>query len=293
METYYKYIPVSEEEINWGLWVLCAGCSRIEGAGGYPLKSHPSHHYFNWQNGRVLQEYQLIYITRGEGCFESKSSGLKTIKGGSVILLFPGEWHRYKPNKHTGWDEYWIGISGKIIDNLLEKKFFKPENPLMEIGFDEQLFNLFTEIIDKTKHEKHGFQTVISGSAFHLLGHLYALSKESHFQNIHLEEIINKAKMVFRANIGQEFSSENVAEELQVGYSWFRKAFKTYTGMAPGQYFIQLKIQKAKELLSDPQQTVKCIAYELKFDSIFYFSKLFKEKTGLTPIQFKNQLHKK
>ena len=90
-------------------------------------------------------------------------------------------------------------------------------------------------------------------------------------------------------NVGNKFSPEDVAEELQVGYSWFRKTFKTHTGMAPGQYFIDLKIQRAKEMLCEPYSSVKRIAYDLKFDSVFYFSKIFKGKTGVTPIKFKNQ----
>jgi AraC-like DNA-binding protein len=74
-----------------------------------------------------------------------------------------------------------------------------------------------------------------------------------------------------------------------VGYSWFRKIFKNYTGMAPGQYLIQLKIEKSKELLCDTSKSIKEIAYELKFDNNFYFSKQFKEKTGLTPAQFRKK----
>jgi len=133
----------------------------------------------------------------------------------------------------------------------------------------------------------------MSGSVLHLLGHLHAILKESNFEDKYFEDIINKAKILFRESITHNFSPENVADELKVGYSWFRKTFKVYTGMAPGQYFIQLKIEKAKEMLADPQLTIKSISYTLNFDSTFYFSKLFKEKTGLTPMQFRNQLLKK
>jgi AraC-like DNA-binding protein len=57
--------------------------------------------------------------------------------------------------------------------------------------------------------------------------------------------------------------------------------------MAPGQYHIQLKIERAKMLLSNPSKTIKEISYELHFESCFYFSKLFKEKTGFSPELFR------
>jgi len=293
MDNYHKYLPLSEEEKRWGLCVLNTGFTRIEASDTYPSKKHPSHHYFNWNNGRILQEYQIIYITRGEGCFESSSCKKQLIKGGTVILLFPGEWHRYKPDENTGWDEYWIGVSGAIIDNLIQQNFFTPGSPIIPLGFNEHFFNVFNDVLEKTKQEKTGFQAIMSGSVLHLLGHLHAILKESNFEDKYFEDIINKAKILFRESITHNFSPENVADELKVGYSWFRKTFKVYTGMAPGQYFIQLKIEKAKEMLADPQLTIKSISYTLNFDSTFYFSKLFKEKTGLTPMQFRNQLLKK
>jgi len=103
------------------------------------------------------------------------------------------------------------------------------------------------------------------------------------------EVIINKARLLFRSNIINDFSPEKAAEELQVGYSWFRKVFKNYTGLSPGQYYIQLKIERAKELLNNSEIPIKEIAYDLRFDSYFYFSRIFKEKTGLSPTDYRKR----
>jgi AraC-like DNA-binding protein len=287
MENYHKYLPVSDDEKNWGLWVLNAGFTNIKPSVNYPFKDHPSHHFFNWAYGRTLQEYQIIYITRGEGTFESDSCAEQIVEEGTIIFLFPGEWHRYKPNENTGWDEYWIGVSGSVVDNLLEKEVFHRTSPLLHIGFNEEVFDLLTEIIEKTKLERPGYQAQISGAAFHLLGNIHAISKGRHLENVQYIELINKSKILFRANVRNDYSPEMLAEELLVSYSWFRKTFKSYTGMSPGQYFIDLKIQTAKELLSDPCCSMKCIASELRFSSVFHFSNLFKEKTGFSPIQYK------
>lgn len=288
MINYYKYLPVSPEDNDWGLCVLNAGCTRIEPEQSYPYKTHPSHHNFTWENGRVLQEFQLIYIVRGAGIFESETSGSQCIEEGTSILLFPGERHRYKPNKNTGWDEYWIGFQGEIINNLLIKSFFKAENPITRLGFNEEILNIFSEIINKSKEERPGYQSVISGAALHLLGNINSTKKQNNFSgNDTLVTMIEKAKLMFRSNIDENISPEKVADELNISYSYFRKIFKTYAGIAPGQYLIQLKIQRAKEYLSDPSRSIKEIAYDLKFDSNFYFSKIFKEKTGFTPNQYR------
>jgi AraC-like DNA-binding protein len=104
---------------------------------------------------------------------------------------------------------------------------------------------------------------------------------------------VSKARVIFSEKVYEKISPEAVAEELQIGYSLFRKVFKKYTGLAPGQYLIQLKIQKAKELLADPTKLIKEIAYDLNMESSLYFGKLFKEKTGITPVEYRNQVLKK
>lgn len=289
MTNYYKYLPVSEEDEKWGLSVLNTGCTRIAPDTAYPYSTHPSHHYFNYEKGRVLQEYQVIYITNGAGTFESKTGGKQTVTEGSVILLFPGERHRYKPNKKTGWDEFWVGFNGPVAHNLFTRKFFTAANPILPVGYHEPLLNLFLEIIDKTKEEKAGYQPLIAGAVLHLLGYIHAEAQQDKFEGQDIDAIVNKARLLFRSHIDQNISPVDVANELQISYSRFRKIFKEYTGLAPGQFQIQLKIHKAKELLLDPSKSIKEIAYELNFESNFYFSKLFKEKTGITPVQFRNK----
>jgi AraC-like DNA-binding protein len=289
MLNYYKYLPVSEADESWGLSVLNTGCTKIEAGSTYPYTTHPEHHYFNYEKGRVLHEFQVIYITKGGGIFESKSSGKQTISEGSILFLFPNDRHRYKPDKKTGWDEYWVGFNGNIVNNLLSKKFFTPANPVIPVGYQEPLLNLFQEIIDKTKEEKAGYQPLIAGAVLHLLGCIYSLSQQEKFSGQDIDTIVNKARLLFRSNIDKHISPEDVAQELQISYSRFRKIFKEYTGLAPGQFQIQLKIHKAKELLTNTNKPVKEIAFELNFESNFYFSKLFKEKVGLTPGEFRSK----
>jgi len=286
MVNYYKYLPISKMDENWGLCVLNAGCSHTLPNGNYPLGPHPEQHDFKWNTGRILDEYQLIYITAGSGWFESDRVKQR-IEAGTVILLFPGEQHRYRPAEETGWDEYWIGFKGKIMDDLVSKNFFSPNNPCINLGINEQAYHLFNLIIDGIKKEEGGYQAQISGAVLHLLGTIHAGNRENLMEDKEQHAMINKARLLFRSNITNDFSPEQAARELMIGYSNFRKLFKAYTGISPGQFYIQLKIERAKELLRSPAIPVKEIAYELRFESHFYFSKLFKEKTGFTPTAFR------
>ena len=290
MTNYYKYLPLSQQDEDWGLHVLNTGYNRIAANQEYPSPTHPGHHYFNWKQGRVLQEYQLVYITNGNGYFESTHCSQKKIQAGTVFILFPGEWHRFKPQPSTGWDEYWVGFDGSILKKLFGKKFFPLTGAILDIGLHDNILTLFNDIIKASEAEKAGYQPYISGAVLHLLGQVYMLAKQ---QSIPLDDqaeaIVNKAKILLRNGIDCKLSISEVAKELKVSYSWFRKTFKTYTGIAPGQYLQQLRVEQAKLLLRDRSVSVKSIAYDLNFASAFHFSALFKAKTGLSPAQYQKQ----
>ncbi len=289
MINFYKYLPVSKEDESWGLTVLNTGCTHIEATKVYPFSNHPAHHHFNWNSWRILHEYQVIYITRGKGVFESESTNQIDVKAGTVIILFPHERHRYKPDPETGWDEYWVGVKGGIIDNLVTSRYLRPENPVLYIGFDEAILDVYNCIIEKTKQEKPGYQPLVSGAVLHLLGACHAAIKQNMIENKEEQTIINRAMVLFRSNINNDYSAEQAAQDLCVGYSWFRKLFKNYTGLSPGQYYLQLRIEKAKDLLRNTDVSIKEISIDLNIASEFYFSKLFKEKTGYRPTEYRKR----
>jgi AraC-like DNA-binding protein len=288
MEDYYQYFPVSEKDPARGLTLLSTGSTRIDRNSQYPPAAHPAHHNFSWQEGRVLkEEYQLIYITRGGGLFESESCR-SAVTEGSIILLQPGERHRYRPHTQSGWDETWVGFRGNMVDDIIRENHCMPGNAVFRVGFKETVVNLFNDINRYSREGRPGYQPVISGAVIYLLGLISAEGQGSASGT--RQTMVNRARAIFRDRVCDNISPEQVAEELRVSYSLFRKAFKQHTGVAPGQYLLGLKIELAKRLLADPGKLIKEIAYELNMDSPLYFGKLFKEKVGVTPAEYRRQL---
>lgn len=287
---YYKYLPSNLIDKSWGLTIHNLGYSFIGEDHVYPSKKHPTGYYFSWENGRVLQEYQIIYITEGNGIFESENGGPFEIVEGSIIILYPNERHRYKPNPATGWNEYWIGLSGNFMDNLVFNGFFSISKPVLQIGIKDKMVHLINSVIEAAHAEKPGYQQIISGATIHLLGLIYSESVNSSFEGkTQTSQIMEKACILLRQSMLDQIKAEDIADRLRVSYSWFRHTFKQYTGMAPNQYLIQLKIERSKELLIFERNSVKSVAYELNFESIAYFSKLFKNRVGVTPYKFRQQ----
>lgn len=284
----FKYLLVSEWDKQFGLWVNTVGFQPIPKGGKYPLTNHPSDYFFNTAKGRVLREYQLLYITKGEGFFESDSTKKRKVEKGCLIMLFPNQWHTYSPLSDSGWNEYYIGFEGPIIDNLVQASFFTKENPVLEVGFQDNLVNLFSRAIETAKEDKIATQQYLAGVVLHILGKVLSVSKNIVTENAEIYQKIERAKIIMSENLYKDVSPQQIAEKLNVSYSWFRKVFKNYTGYAPTQYFQELKINQAKHLLAETSQSVKEIAFELNYNSTEHFFSIFKKKTGFTPIAYRN-----
>jgi AraC-like DNA-binding protein len=285
MDNFFKYTTKSFEDKQWGLYINVAGCALIPQNSGYPPEGHPTGYNFNWKNGRVLREYQINYITNGEGILETKEGKFR-VEEGSVIILFPGVWHRYRPLK-KGWRENYVGFNGEFANRMFENEFFSDSKPIIKVGFNEELLRYFNEIRQLVKSEKPGYQQICSGLVVCILSSIMSIKKNENFNGKDIERIIQKSCLVIRDNLASNLNMEELAGNLNIGYSNFRKMFKNYTGISPAQYHLSLRIRQAKDLLNNTDLSVKEITFQLGFNSIDYFSRVFKSKTGKTPTNFK------
>jgi AraC-like DNA-binding protein len=286
MQDSFKYLTHSPEDKLWGIYLNVVGASQVPPETDYPRAGHPTGYHFTWSNGRVLQEFQINYITQGEGVMETRE-GSFPITAGSVILVRPDVWHRYRPIKKIGWHEHYVGFSGEIARKMINSSEILNTSPVINIGFHEYIIRIFQEIVNHVKTERPGYHQICSGLVVNLLGHIISYKKNENFLHNPVEAIIQKACMIIRENPSQNLNMEKLADELKINYSLFRKAFKKYTGLSPMQYHASLRIKQAIHLLTNTDLSVKEISFNLGFCSVFYFSKLFKEKTNRTPSEYR------
>ncbi len=285
-----KYLIANERDALWGLTVSTVGYEEIAPGDEYPTRGHADGYYFDLKKGRILNEYQLLYLTEGEGTFESTNQRPTRIKEGDLFLLFPGEWHTYHPLETKGWKSYWIGFKGRNVDDRVRAGFLSPTKPIYHVGFSSEIVHLYDEAFAKAKEEAAYAQQTLAGIVNHLVGLMYSLERNIKLNKQHdYADVINKARLRIREALESNLTIQQIAMDLGIGYSNFRKLFKEYTGFAPAMYQQELRLQRAKELLSTTTLSIKEIAYRLNFDSPDYFSSKFKIKTGRKPSEFREE----
>lgn len=286
-ENLVKYLMSNEQDISWGLVVTTAGHQNILPGAEYPSRNHPMRYLFSTEKGRVLNEYQLVYITRGRGRFVSSHQKETDIKEGDMFLLFPGEWHNYRPDPQTGWHESWIGFTGSDMEKRVASRFFVREKAVFNVGIHERVYFLFQWATATARQSGPGYQQILAGIANLLLGVAYSEDRQIAFRDMNVDNQIAKAKIRMQETIEQNLPGEEIARQVGMSYSWFRRIFKEYTGFAPNQYMQELKITKSKELLTNTSLNCQQIAYAVGFETPSYFNIVFKKKTGMTPCNYR------
>lgn len=285
-----KYLVANERDARWGLTVSTVGYDEVHANEPYPTPNHPDGYFFDSTKGRVLNEYQLLYLVEGEGLFMSDHQQTAKIKSGDFFLLFPGEWHTYHPLPGKKWKSYWIGYKGRNMDDRVRAGFLSPEKPIYHVGYSADIVNLYRSALKASLEEAAFVQQTLAGIVNHLIGLMYSLERNNILnKDGERVEMINRARLRIREALESPLSIQQIASEMSVSYSNFRKLFKEYTGISPALYQQDLKLQRAKELLSTTDLSIKEIAYQLNFESPDYFSSKFKTKTGLKPSDFRQQ----
>lgn len=289
---HFKYLQVSPRDKSWGLAVTTAGFQHVHPGETYPLSSHPDGYNFPENKRRVLNEYQLVYITRGSGYFESASCSRTRIEEGMMFMLFPGEWHTFAPDPATGWDDHWVGFNGSFIDEKISNGFFTFKNCVFRVGIDERIINTYHEILDIISDERKGFQQMVAGLTLSLIGRVYYEDINHSIGDSYIMRIIKQAKVIMKEDMSGNKSLESIANSLGISYSLFRRDFKKNCGISPGQYRLELKLAKAKELLNSTNLSIAEISNILYFENIGQFSTFFKKKVGVPPLEFRKRASK-
>jgi AraC family transcriptional regulator len=99
---------------------------------------------------------------------------------------------------------------------------------------------------------------------------------------------LQRVTQVMEAGLDRPFSLENLAAEAGLSPYHFSRMFKQSTGSSPSEYFIQLKVAKARRLLRETEMNIVSIALDLGYASPSHFARVFKRQIGVTPRAYRS-----
>ena len=102
--------------------------------------------------------------------------------------------------------------------------------------------------------------------------------------------VITRAKQFIHEHQGEDLSLGQVAKAVNTSTFYFCKMFKKATGVNFTDYLSRVRIEKAKNLLLNPNLRISEIAYEVGFQSLTHFNRVFKKIVGQSPTEYRGHL---
>lgn len=287
VKNFFKYLTRAAGRQDWGANIFTSGYHQVRPGDTYPPPGHPRSHKFTWTQGRRLKGFHIVYIPTGTGVFETREKRFD-VNPGDMLLLYANQWHRYKPKPNEGWEEYWIGFDGDFFEDSIKQEVFpKSESYVKRIGYKDEIIFLMNQSLELIKRNTNGHRKILAGILIQLLA--YTITTEDHPVETRVENIGDRTIRTIRAQLHKEIDFQELAAKFHLSYSRFRTLFKQQTGLGLQQYLIRERIQNAHRLLSNTDKGIKEIASMTGFKSVYYFSRIFRKKTGFSPTEIRRK----
>ena len=269
-------------------------------------------HYFKYgRNFNFTPEshafWELVFIDSGNAKILNDSATL-TLKQGNAFLHKPNVLHTiYTDDVFANSAIISFESNSRILKNLSEKilNFNDYEKTLLnkivneaKISYIDKLNDVHLKKMTKRISAPFGGEQIIKNNIellfISLLRNLHSLPKptEEITLNISSDQIVSSIIKIMheRLNESENINLNDISYRLGFSKSYIKSQFKKKTGFSIIQYYINLKIDKSKKLLSQQKYTVSEIADMLGFGSVYYFSRQFKLHTDMSPTEYINSI---
>jgi AraC-like DNA-binding protein len=299
-DEFFRYFPVTEETMSWGIYVTGAGRSAVRPGEKYPPSGHPTLYHFEWLRGRTLPEFQLMLITGGAGEFESEATGLVRLEDSAVVLIFPGVWHRYRPDSAVGWMERWFSFNGEMLQRMFNIALFGPSHAVTHPRDNERLTEHFDEMLDRAQESAGGGNAeMLAFQALRIISDVVAQRVEDAVESgvvpnlrraSHRDDpIVQRALEIIWTHSPCPMSVSDIARQLPVTRRTLDRRFVEATGHSVLEEINACRLSRAKRLLTETELPVKSVAHLAGFNSTERMRVVFVEREGISPTDFRKR----
>lgn len=298
-DAFFHYLPVNEESITWGMYVTGAGRVVIEPGEHYPPSGHPTLYQFDWLRGRTLPEFQLVLITDGAGEFESEATGHVEFVGATLIFVFPGVWHRYRPASKVGWTERWFSCNGELLHRLFGIGMFGPSLAVAKPHDPVRLAAEYDKMLEAIHRHSVQHPAVLTFQAMRIISEAIGQRVEDALNSgavpkdhsaLYVDDpIVQKALEIIWTHSQYPMSVGDIARQLPVTRRTLDRRFVEATGHSVLEEINACRLSRAKRLLAETDLPVKTVAHLAGFSSTERMRVIFVEREGISPTVYRKR----
>lgn len=252
----------------------------VQSIGYVPYKRHHEKHTFSTCN--------FSLILSGEGFYRTRGSYIR-VNPPCMITQWPGEPLHYGPDGPSGyWEELYIIYDSTSGPTCRERNLYRSDQPAWPIHDLDHVMEQLS-ILRNLLRQPDGAVMIdrIDRVCERLL--LETRIGQPTPSRSHEEETIRAIRHHLREHRFEVLDYDAIAHGHGLSPSTFRRHWNRYMQQTPARYVRGLRIREARRLLAETDATVAEIASQTGFDDPFYFSRCFRQLTGIAPKPYRER----
>lgn len=232
---------------------------------------------------------RFIWIEQGEGQLHIQGKTLP-IAAGSLCALLSGIAHRFEPAPGTSLRMHWVHFRTSYEDRDLYRSLGLPPTTSLNEASIGAVASVYERMFTRLAHDRLTMRLYLKSLMLELIGiYLDNLSlEEKEITPSHDLQKIEAVIQYIDNHLADNITVEDLAKQAYLHPNYFIMFFKGMMGYSPIQYVNHRRMEMAKGLLLQPECNVSAVASKVGMQ-IYYFSRMFKSHTGLSPSRFRKQ----
>ncbi|MGN0292648.1 MAG: helix-turn-helix domain-containing protein [Lachnospiraceae bacterium] len=231
--------------------------------------------------------YLLFYTYNGYGYLEYEGRHYHLGEGDGFFI------DGRKPHKFGCSSDYWYHASAAVCGPTipeLYKNFAENGNPVFSQSITDSIPEGFEKLLCLYSIAEPYRDWQVSNNIGNMLTDLLVSSLSESSRTAATASTMRHLIRYMEKNYTEPISVEQLTKDFGISRSQLFREFKKYTGFAPNDYLIQVRINAAKRLLGSSAMSVAEVAYAVGFHNINNFTNMFKKITGMTPSEYRKQV---
>lgn len=231
-----------------------------------------------------FQYWAVVYIADGSGTYRIDGGEIQPIRGGSLFFFYPGASFDYGPDKGGTWDEYYFTIEGTRIGEWLGS-WLRETDKVRQVGpldiYAQRIERIFRLMDSSVPGDPDRAALQLEALLFEFVLEARSLLEPNRAGAA--EKLLEELNQ----SVYERFDAESFCERHHISLSTLRRLVRKSSGYPLNEHMHRLKIAEAKNRLLNTSDSVKEIADLLGYSDVFYFSRLFKKFTGVSPREYR------
>lgn len=243
----------------------------------------PDHSYSD--TDLTFQHYGALLLLNGSGSYSDCMGNRYRLSPGAFIQRIPGLTHNTLVQSSGDWLEFFVCFGKETYETLRHLRLIS-DIPVIFPGLTPQILEKCVYLLECFENATQEQTPYLYHMCQNFVTDMFYASKK-YILNDTEQQLMAKACELLCQFYPLKTGME-VSNELGMPYEVFRKKFKSLYGISPTAYQMQFRINFSKRLLLETKKSIGDIALECEFSDGFAYSKAFKKRCGVSPLEFRH-----